>query len=522
MRCKFCGSKAIYPYKNHEQAGAGRVIAGAIIAGTVGAIAGLAGKNVKGYRCSACGMFSEQPMDFGEEMLVNSAVSDAKNGNVVIYERYQEKYANLEFVPIQQLATRNVARLTTADYEEEYEGADELVADEPVEDSVKHSYNPGQYVVGAPVFISNVTIKDEDGTDVLLLEACNISEKTLRSVYLNVTVYDDVGDQISTNTFAYQGLQTAPGEFLQQAKPFKLNTNIAYKVEVSCEKAAFADDSVWRKEESQTIYSVADKTELTPEGFAQYKHLRALLGKKSTLPSDRKLYYPVVEETHRLCVCGTPVTSGSKCPVCGLDEDTLSEVMDYDVLRQTRRDVIASTAKARTEALQMFKETAIEGLYQEARALMDKNTRAAYVQAAEFFMLIKEHKDASTLVTKCNEQAEQAAQKIYDNGKLLMSKRSPLGTPLIKNYQSAIIEFQKIGDWKDSNEQISICQQKIREIEEKEKADRLEQERQTQEAQELEQTKRRRRILYWCILGYFLLIFFIILIVQGIQSGAFL
>ena len=40
MRCKFCGSKAIYPYTQHEQATAGRVVAGAIIAGAIGAAAG--------------------------------------------------------------------------------------------------------------------------------------------------------------------------------------------------------------------------------------------------------------------------------------------------------------------------------------------------------------------------------------------------------------------------------------------------------------------------------------------------
>lgn len=479
MRCKFCGSKAIYPYKNHEQADAGRVIAGAIIAGPIGAVAGLAGKNVKGYRCSACGMFSEQTMDFGEEMLINSAVRSAQNGDTVIYEKYQAKYANLEFVPVRQVVRQESALLPDKDYDED--DVELLPEAEPVDESVKHSYCPNQYVVGSPVFISNVTIKDDNGTDVLLLEVNNISGKTLRSVYLNITVYDDVGDQIGTSTFAFQGLSAATGEQLPQAKPFSLNTNVAYKVNVVCEKAAFTDDTVWRKEENPTIYSVPEKTELVPESFAQHKYLRVLLAKKGALRVGQKLYYPVVEETHRLCVCGNPAVNGSKCTACGLDEADLQEVMDYDILIQCRKDVIVKTAKERTEALRELRLQAQEDKYQEAIKLKEKGTQAGHEAAIKIFASMADYKDASKLIAACKEKIQELEAKaevefknhIYGTGKRNMSYT----VERIENFEAAIAEFKKVPGWKDADAQIVICQQKIKELEEKAEAERKERER---------------------------------------------
>ena len=460
MRCRFCGSKAIYPYKNHEQAGAGRVIAGAIIAGTVGAIAGLAGKNVKGYRCSACGMFSELPMDSGEEALLNYEVNNARNGNARIYERYREKYANLEFVPVRHEVQQELCQLPVEHYEN---ASAQLPVAEQAEQSVKHSYSLNQYIVGSPVFISNVTIKDDNGTDVLLLEINNISNKTLRSVYLNVTVYDDVGDHISTSTFAFQGLSAATGETLPQAKPFNLNTNVAYKVEIICEKASFTDDTVWRKEENPTIYSVPEKTELVPESFAQYKYLQVLLTKKGALRTGQKLYYPVVEQTHRLCICGNPVVNGNKCPVCGLDEANLQEVMDYDVLIQCRKDVIVSTAKERTEALQTLRQSSIKSLYQGACALMRKDSISDCEKAIEYFELLAGHKDTAEQIQLCKSKIDDLRkQAIYDKGRSLMQQH-----PMTKEtLEAAILELQKISGWKDTDEQIAACQQRITEYEE--------------------------------------------------------
>lgn len=510
MRCKFCGSKAIYPYTQHEQATAGRVVAGAIIAGAIGAAAGLAGKNVKGYRCSACGMFSEQPMDFGEEMLINSAVSDAKNGKTVIYERYQEKYANLEFVPVRQVVKQESALLPDEDYDED--DVELLPEAEPVDESIKHSYCPNQYVVGSPVFISNVTIKDDNGTDVLLLEVNNISGKTLRSVYLNITVYDDVGDQIGTSTFAFQGLSAATGEQLPQAKPFSLNTNVAYKVNVVCEKAAFTDDTVWRKEENPTIYSVPEKTELVPESFAQHKYLRVLLAKKGALRVGQKLYYPVVEETHRLCVCGNPAVSGSKCLACGLSEADLQEVMDYDVLVQCRKDVIVKTARERTEALHRFIEQSREDTYQTALQLMEEES---YAEALQLFESVAGHKNTEILIEKCKEKVEIFQKdKTYYLG-MMFAEDSEQS---VENYTQAITEFEKIPGWKDADEQIAICQQKIEELKAQEEADRQASQRKAEEeqiaARKAQEKRKRTKIL--AVAAISVIVIFIILLVTVI------
>ena len=483
MRCKFCGSKAVFAAEDRSRFSAGKAVAGTLLFGAVGAAAGLDGKKLKGYRCSACGMFSEQTMDSSEEMLINSSITSAKYGNRTVYENYLQKYPNIEAVPAPTMNTPVKAQ--------EEKGPIELKAVEATPNSpvVKHSYSPNQFVVGAPVFISNITIEDNNGTDALVLNMSNISGKTLRSVYLNVSVYDDVGDLINTGSFAIQGLSAETGTAVVQDKPFNLNTNFAYKVQISCEKAAFTDDSVWRKEENPTIHTVPERTMLTPESFAQYKYLRKLAQQRSTHTAPQDLYFPVLEDTHRLCICGNPAARGCVCSACGLTEEALLEIMDYDVLVQCRKDLIASNAKARTEEWVAFRKATAEASYQQACALMEKQSEEGYMAAAKLFDTISDYQDSAQLSKLCLEK-ESGIRK----DRILANAKSKMTDVVLQNYEAALKSLQGVSGWKDADEQIVACQRKIEEIKAKEEADRLDKERKAEaERKEAERIAKRKK-----------------------------
>lgn len=97
-------------------------------------------------------------------------------------------------------------------------------------------------------------------------------------------------------------------------------------------------------------------------------------------------------------------------------------------------------------------------------AIRDMNVASTEEQckmAAEKFKSISGFKDADEFVSQCMEKAEVCRKdKIYWNAKDRMTT-SLVG---IGDFEFAIKEFKKISGWRDSDEQISICNKKIEEL----------------------------------------------------------
>lgn len=495
MRCKHCGSKMIFPDTRHKEFSTGKAIAGVVTVGLVGAAAGFIGKDIKGYRCSTCGMFSEELMNCGEESLIDSAVREAqRKGKSLSYERYREKYRGIEQVALVAAPINNYIPLPAANAQNK-ESDEDFVEDvtntlnTSEDENIKHAYSYGKYVKGCPVFIETVTIEEGERADTLRMSIRNISNQTLRSVYFKVVAYDDVGDQVSECSCVYQGLSAAPGEYLPFDKTFDLKTEVAYKVTVDCEKAAFTDDSVWRKSEAPIVYDLPEYVELTPRNFPQYKYLTALLAENSNLQAGSKLYMPVFEADYRVCVCGSPAEEGTLCPTCHLSEESLQEYIDYNTLLEYRETLIKQTAQKRADVTSKLLTINQDNRYRRACSLMEKGTQADLEAAKEIFLSIGKYKDAQKLVKQCEQAAEDVKKKrIYDNAKALMLKR----VPSIKDFEAAIMEFKKIPGWNDADEQIEICKKKIEELKAKAERERKEQERQAEIARQ-EEARRKKR-----------------------------
>jgi len=134
----------------------------------------------------------------------------------------------------------------------------------------------------------------------------------------------------------------------------------------------------------------------------------------------------------------------------------------------------------------------LEGLYQSACAHM-KQARSEndYKNAAQAFDAISHYKDAAGKADTCREKAEIARKdKIFANGKSAMGQNTEDGCA------SAIRLFESIPGWKDADELIPACRQKLRELKEKAEADRLARERAAEQARikaEAEAKKRKQR-----------------------------
>ena len=111
----------------------------------------------------------------------------------------------------------------------------------------------------------------------------------------------------------------------------------------------------------------------------------------------------------------------------------------------------------------------------------------SYHIAASAFKTISGFKDADELYSQCVEKAETCRKDaIYDSSVSKMENNS------IEGYESAIKGLKSISGWKDSDEQIALCQNRIEEIKAKEESDRLEAERQA-EKEKIEREKKSKR-----------------------------
>lgn len=132
----------------------------------------------------------------------------------------------------------------------------------------------------------------------------------------------------------------------------------------------------------------------------------------------------------------------------------------------------------------------LEGIYNRALNMMKSAVvEGSYKEAAGLFLSIADYKDAAVLAEECRKEAEETRNyAIYNTAKISINKR----VVSIAEYQSAIAAFQKIRGWKDADNQIILCQQRIDEIKAKAEADRLERERKA-ELDRIEAKKQSKR-----------------------------
>lgn len=412
MRCPICGSKIIYPATDHKQFSGGKAVAGALAFGVVGAAAGFIGKDTKGYRCGACGAFSEETMSMTLEMEIDRAIRTAEqDGDFTAYDIHKKSYANIETVKIER--TDSVANTAILQ---------QVTADE--EHAIKHTYQPLKHIVGCPVFVESVLVMTKDNSDYLSFVAWNNSTKQLRSVYFDVKVLDDTGDIINECNCVYQSLSVAPGECLPLETKFALNTNVAHKVEFHCTKASFHDDTVWRFDDNK-VYGLTAQTTISAGDFPRFKALQSKIVEETKLGLDDTIYQPIFEDDYVQCLCGYPFDLQNGCWHCGASAEKIQEIFSFDVLEAYETDHICKIAEERYNAMDKLVTQVKNDVFEKAKKQIKKNT--------------------------------------------------------LESYEEGIALLASIPGWKNADEQIVACQNKIEEMKAQAEAERIEQERKAEE-----------------------------------------
>ncbi len=134
-------------------------------------------------------------------------------------------------------------------------------------------------------------------------------------------------------------------------------------------------------------------------------------------------------------------------------------------------------------------------IYQKAKAVMESaQTEADFKETAKLFGSIYRYQDADILAKQCykkaviaKEEAENARKdQIYKNAKQLQNSDSHFVTADLKK---AVKEYASIPGWKDADEQLAACKERIRQIEEEEarkiEADRLQWEKEAKKIKKI-------------------------------------
>ena len=165
----------------------------------------------------------------------------------------------------------------------------------------------------------------------------------------------------------------------------------------------------------------------------------------------------------------------------------------------------------------------LDGIYNRAcKAMKEAHSEKTYKDAAKIFESIPDYKDSSELAQKCYDQVE-----VVRKDEILAAGKKQMSGDLISSYRTAIFYFEKIPGWRDADERIVICNQKIEEIKAKQETAHLERERQKEIARKEaeKKAKRNKKIVIIstsivCVIIVFIIVLNTIIIPNGKYNDA--
>ena len=414
MRCRFCGSRSLHEDKQHKNFSGGKAVAGAVAFGVVGAAAGFIGKDKDGYRCGACGAFMEAPMMYVMEDMVNSAIEKAKAGESrSMYDYYKAQYPNIEDVPQTAVTAPTAAALPSAAADRAFTAAERIQhSEEDGPSPIKRKYFYGYWQPDCPIYIDTVYIRSGPQGDLLALDARNQDSRTIRSAYYQVTAYDDTGDEVSSVRCVYQNINTGCGWALGNDIEFALNTNLAYRVDIACEKVAFENGDVWRAPESMEAFPVTEQTLLAKENFPRLDYARRKLWSKYA--RHARTYMPVDHGEYWQCACRMPVKKGGVCHLETHGDKTygeLMEILSQENLRKDQQEAVRKRAADRAEKTIALYQAGAQDNYSKALAQMQLGTVAGMTNAIALFEKYPDYKDTQQRIAACKAKIPALQEK---------------------------------------------------------------------------------------------------------------
>lgn len=213
------------------------------------------------------------------------------------------------------------------------------------------------FILGCPVVIEKGALLQDtlNDTVILRLRVRNVSRKTIKYLSILVNMYDDANDPLfdeKPQDFAYLDLSVNQRESFGDNQANILIDASTRKVKIIIEKVVFADETVWRNEDSEVGVSFPEQELLTrlEDGlFAQFKRELENSG-LTEASSDLIKYIPQKQEVYWQCSCGFPNNiSEETCFFCGMNKDWIFINTNTDLLNRKMKEHIKKQAELEKE-----------------------------------------------------------------------------------------------------------------------------------------------------------------------------
>ena len=287
------------------------------------------------------------------------------------------------------------------------------------------------YAVGSPVVIvAGALLKDnQNGKIVAQLKLRNISNKVIKAVKVSLNLFDTAGKPIGNVVeYEYLDLDASRDTEFGQKNPVFVTESKARSYKAAVTEVVFADKTTWTASDAEweplprqkTLDAVLQDSELV-------KQYRIAVGSNFS-------YYPAEEKDLWYCACGALNHESENCHTCNR---TLFELQTID-LDQLVRD-------KDTRLAQEAREAAEENAAREATAIAAKKKTARILK-----ILIPIACIVVAFVVLLN-------SVIIPNGKY----NKAISLMEAGQYEDAIAAFEAMNGYKDSTEQIVLCENAI-------------------------------------------------------------
>lgn len=170
--------------------------------------------------------------------------------------------------------------------------------------------SPVDILKGA-IYIDNIT-----NNAVFQLKFINTQDKYIKSVYITVVGYDELGQELETKEYLYLDLNINKGQEFGTEQLKELSNNSIRNINVTVDKVIYVDNQIW---ENKNIVGY-DKTKLQ----CVDDNMFFIASRKATEQRLQlnSIYYPIQNDKYWTCMCGTYNSNGNnKCYKCNCDKN---------------------------------------------------------------------------------------------------------------------------------------------------------------------------------------------------------
>lgn len=304
---------------------------------------------------------------------------------------------------------------------------------------------------------------------ILQLKMFNLTDKIIKSIFLKIESFDDNMDFLSSCSEAiFPGADIGSRSSFGDREPIVLESCQTSDVTIIISKVVFEDGFVWKNEGDNPGIDLPPQNVISHED-PLYKQVVIECTNKQIKPK----YWFEDNEIYWCCTCGQPNKKDIiQCLYCGIEKEWLGKHFDvhYLIEKTELREKKEFEARIKNERKEKERQKKEYKIALQKRKRRNRLTKIAILGMVlvmitvlcmiKIVMPAKNYNKALTLMTQRDyEAAVYEFEKLgdYKDVKELINEilyQNALALVSAKDYKAAVSEFENLGEYKDAKAQI--------------------------------------------------------------------